>query len=81
MSQDEIYERLATAVGEEFEIEPEALRREAALRTDLGIDSLDMVDLAVVVERTFGVRLGKEDLVSARTLERLAELIGSRLDG
>ena len=80
MPQDDIYERLTRAIGEEFEIGVEAMRHEAALHADLGIDSLDMVDLAVVVERTFGVRLSKEDMVSARTLEDLAGLIRSRLD-
>lgn len=73
--------RLRPALAEEFEIEASAITADASIGGSLGIDSLDMVDLAVVVEQTLGVKLTREELVTAATYGELVRLIGERLNG
>ena len=52
-----------------FEIEPEKLKPEARIFEDLGLDSLDIVELVVGLQKKFGVRIrDNEKLREIRTL-------------
>lgn len=53
-----------------FGVEEAAIHHSNAhLTRDLGLDSLDTVDLIVQLERTFGIRIPDEDYKKLRTLE------------
>lgn len=76
MSDDQIRRKIIETVAEEFELDPEQLVPEATLYDDLGLDSLDAVDLVVAMEKAFGVKLANEEAVKAvRTVNDLFELI------
>ena len=66
---------------EEFEAEREDLLPAANLRTDLGLDSLDAVDLVVALEVAFGFRIPEQEARAIRTLgdvhERIRKNIGA----
>jgi acyl carrier protein len=53
------------------------LRREARLG-ELGLDSLDQVEIMMVVKELFGIRLEIEDFKAERTVGELAERIAER---
>ena len=57
MTREEIIEQVNGVFVDQFEIEPVKLTPEAQLFTDLGLDSLDIVDLLVELHKTFGVAL------------------------
>ncbi len=62
---------------DEFEMEPEALKPEARLVTDLGMDSLDLMDMVLLLQNAFGVELREEKRIrEVRTLADLYTLIG-----
>lgn len=71
---------LRPTLAEEFEIEAQDIRPDAALGDALGIDSLDMVDLAVTIDRLFGIKTSREELAGQRTYGDLLTLIGRRLN-
>ena len=76
LSDDEIRQKIIETVAEEFELDQEQLIPEATLYDDLGLDSLDAVDLVVAMEKAFGVKLANEEAVkSVRTVGDLNELI------
>ena len=79
MSQDEtIHQQVIEVIAEEFELDPEELTPEATLYDDLGLDSLDAVDMVVALEKSFGVKLANEEAIKAvRTMGDLFELISS----
>ena len=52
---------------EQFGAEPSALRRDATLE-ELDVDSLDLVELAQIVEEEFGVKIANDDLASLQTV-------------
>ncbi len=79
ISQREITEKVNAFFVEEFELSEEELKPEANLRKDLGIDSLDVVDVIVLVDREFGVKITTEELKSLVTLSDLYAFIGSKL--
>ncbi|MDR2668362.1 MAG: phosphopantetheine-binding protein [Desulfovibrio sp.] len=65
MTDREIIERADAAIAEEFELDPGALRPEALFREDLGLDSLDAVDMVVVLEQAFGIKIGKDPAIAS----------------
>jgi acyl carrier protein len=65
--------RMVNEVFEQsFEIEPAKLRPEAHIFKDLGLDSLDTVDLVVALQKKFGVRI--QDGTEVRAIETLSSL-------
>jgi acyl carrier protein len=55
-----------------------ALSPEARLAEDLGLDSLDVLELAVHVEESLGVRLADEDLKGVTTVADLLAAVERR---
>ena len=53
---------------EEFEMDAQALLPEASLKNDLEIDSLDFVDIVVMIDSEFGFKPKTEDLKHLKTL-------------
>ena len=56
---------------DEFELEDEQLVADALLKEDLDIESLDFVDIAVIVEKEFGFKVVSEEMINIRTLQDL----------
>lgn len=50
----------------------------ALLMTDLGLDSLDVVELVARVEETFRLSVSDEDWPSLRCLDRMADYVLER---
>lgn len=72
----EIRQRIIEVISEEFELDQDQLVPEATLYDDLGLDSLDAVDLVVAMEKAFGVKLANEEAIKAvRTMDDLCLLI------
>ena len=76
ISDEEVRRRILQIMAEEFELDPELLKPDASLYEDLGLDSLDAVDMVVALEKAFGWKLTDEEAVRAvRTLGDLFQLI------
>jgi acyl carrier protein len=52
----------------EFELEPSAIQPDARMREDLGLDSLDAVDLIVALEKSLGVQVPEDRARQMRTV-------------
>ena len=57
MTREEIVKTVNDALCKEFELTPEVMKPEANFFTDLGLDSLDAVDMVIVLEQAFKVKL------------------------
>lgn len=64
---------------DEFEIEEVELLPEATWK-EMGIDSLDFVDIVVVVENVFGLVIRGEDMVGVKTLDQFYDFIHHHLN-
>jgi acyl carrier protein len=62
----------------ELGTERDALSREATLE-DLDVDSLDLVELAQIVEDEYGVQLKGEDMEDVKTVRQAVDLVMSKL--
>jgi len=80
-SNDEIISIVNRVMMEEFEAEESQLRPDANLRDDLGMDSLDGVDMVVALEVAFGFRIAEQEARGIRTLgdvhERIRKNVGA----
>lgn len=74
----EIASKVNKFLIEEFEIEEALLRPEAKIIQDLGIESLDFVDIVVIIERDFGFKVKREDMAGVVTLADLYDYIESK---
>ena len=78
MIDQEIINKINKVFERSFEIETERLVPEAHIFTDLGLDSLDIVDLVVALQNAFGVKIRNEEKVrDIRTLQDIYQFISS----
>ena len=77
MSKQEIIDKVNNGFIDAFEIDPSEIKPEAHIFEDLGLDSLDIVDLVVELQKGFGVKIRDEESVrEIRTLSDIYEFIG-----
>lgn len=79
MGKEEIITKVNGFLVEEFEIEGELLKEDALLKKDLGIDSLDIVDVIVLIDKEFGIKVKSEELGKLKTLGDLYGFIEAKL--
>ncbi|UXP30763.1 phosphopantetheine-binding protein [Reichenbachiella agarivorans] len=80
MSREEVVETVNGFLAEEFEVEVESLDPNGILHETLDLDSLDYVDLVVVIESHFGFKVTGEDFKSISTLNDFYDFIVSKFE-
>lgn len=64
----EIESKVRDFLIEDLEVEEDKIVPEAKLKEDVGIDSLDFVDIVVIVEKNFGFKIKPEEMAGVVTL-------------
>ena len=71
----DVYTGVVGIIDSATGLQPDELTRDADLRNDLHIDSLSMLDIAVRIENTFGVRVSEDDVQSTGTVGQLVDMV------
>ena len=79
MDQQEIISRINDFMVEDFEVDADAISPEANLKDTLDLDSLDYIDLEVVIEQNFGFKVKPEDIQQMITIQDLYNYVEGRL--
>ena len=79
MDRLDIIEKINGFLVEEFEVEAEKITPEANLRETLELDSLDYIDLVVVIESNFGFKVKPEDFVAIITFQNFYDYVHERI--
>ena len=79
MTRQEIEENVRELLIDDLEIDEEKIHPEALLKDDLGIDSLDFVDIVVIIERRFGFKIKPEEMAGVQTLRQFCDYIESKV--
>ena len=74
-NKEEIFTIITDVLAEEFECPREKLTPDARIFEDLDIDSIDVVDLIVRLQKMADIRVKPDDFKEVRTLDDVAELI------
>lgn len=80
MTRTEIEEKVTNFLIEDLEIDANKIAPEAKLKDDLGIDSLDFVDIVVIVEKNFGFKIKPEEMVGVDTYSKFCDYIESKVN-
>lgn len=75
MTQEEIISKINAFLVDEFEVDPGEIQPDAPLQETLDLDSLDYVDLVVVIESNFGFKVKGEDFMDIKTFQDFYDYI------
>jgi len=79
MTQEEIIKIVNTFLIDEFEVEPDDIVLEDNFHETLDLDSLDYVDLVVVVQNNFGFKLSAEDFQGVHSFKDFYNMVETHL--
>jgi acyl carrier protein len=80
LNEEKITQIINDFLHEEFEVERTKLLPTADLRATLELDSLDYVDLIVVMEKNLHFKVAPSDLVDIRILQDLYNYVIAKMD-
>ena len=72
MAEQDVVRMVNEVFTESFEIDVKQIKPEANIFNDLGLDSLDIVDLVVALQKKFGVTIRDDSRV--RTIRTLGDI-------
>lgn len=79
MTDQEIIELINTSLAEEFELALQEMTPDSTLFDELGLDSLDVVDLVIVLEGAFGFKIREQEAIrQIRTLGDIHRFVISK---
>ncbi|MDO5395373.1 MAG: phosphopantetheine-binding protein [Bacteroidales bacterium] len=79
MTRQEIEQNVTDFLIDDLEIDSDAITADAKLKDDLGIDSLDFVDIVVIVEKRFGFKIKPEEMAGVVTYSDFCDYIEKKL--
>lgn len=80
MERKEIESKVRDFLIEDLEVDEEKIVPDARLKEDVGIDSLDFVDIVVIVEKNFGFKIKPEEMVAVVTLNDFYNYIETKVN-
>lgn len=63
----------------EFEVDRDDIANDSVFKTTLGLDSLDYIDMVVIIESNFGVKLGEADFKKVITFDDFYDTIQTKI--
>jgi acyl carrier protein len=75
MTKDEVFIKLKEVLVAEFELDPEAVRPEALLYTDLDLDSIDAVDMVVRMKEYVQGKIDPALFKNVRTVQDMVDVL------
>lgn len=78
MTNEEIISKINQFLVEEFEVDGATITSDAPLKETLELDSLDYVDLVVIIEGNFGIKVKQEDFTGILTFRNLYDYVISK---
>ena len=79
MEKKELIDKINSVLAEEFEVEESIITPEANIKKTLMLDSLSLVDMLVLIESEFGVKIQPTELVKVQTFEALYDYLAERV--
>ena len=68
MSRDEIFEEVKEVLVDALGLDEDEVTAEATLMADLGAESIDFLDIMFRLEKSFGIKIPREELFPADSL-------------
>lgn len=80
MEHDEILAKVKEVIVDQLSVEEDDVTPDASFFDDLGADSLDIVELVMALEDSFGISIPDEDAESIKTVGDAVEYIAANME-
>ena len=71
-------EKVQKILADQLGVKPESIKPESRIMEDLGADSLDVVELLMLLEDEFGVEVSEEEAVNLKTVADILSIIDAK---
>jgi acyl carrier protein len=75
MTRDEVLERVRSHLASELEVEPDRIKDETRFREDLDADSLDLYELVMELEDTYGIKVSEEEAARIENVGQAVDFV------
>jgi acyl carrier protein len=79
MTRDEVFQLIRDHLADELEVDPDRITEQTHLRDDLDADSLDLYELVMELEDTYGVSVPEDQAVNIETVGQAVDFVAQRL--
>jgi len=79
MTKEELIEKINAVLADEFEVEKSIIEADKPLMQTLELDSLDLVDMVVLIENNFGYKMTAEDFTGMITFQNFYDFIFQKI--
>lgn len=70
-----MFEKVREMLAKQLNIKPETIRPESEVVKDLGADSLDVVELLISLEDSYGISVPEEDMENFKTVQDIVNML------
>ncbi len=81
MTREEVLDRIREHLATELEVDKDRIDASTRFREDLEADSLDLVELVVELEDSYGVRIPDEEAAKIVTVGQAADFVAAQASG
>jgi acyl carrier protein len=71
-------EKVKSVIVHLLKVKPEELKDNQSLEQCLGVDSTEMVEVCIALQKEFGVQLGEKEVAKQHSPEQIAKVIEAK---
>ncbi|MDD5568479.1 MAG: acyl carrier protein [Candidatus Omnitrophica bacterium] len=72
-------EKIKNVLVSLLKVKPEELKDGVSLEESIGVDSTEMVESVIALEKAFGVKLSPKEIAKSSSIDDIAKIINSKI--